>query len=67
MSIAFMHCVMLRTTVKIMQVQKLETQYNAKYTLHKKEASSKGHPRNKNDDAVQVVWCPIDEKHALHK
>jgi hypothetical protein len=36
MSIAFMHCVMLWTIVKIMQVQKLETQYNAKYTLHKK-------------------------------
>jgi len=27
---------MLWTIVKIMQVQKLETQYNAKYTLHKK-------------------------------
>jgi hypothetical protein len=64
-------CVMLWTTVNIMQMQKLETQYNAKYTtLHKKEeASSKGHPSNKNDDAVTsgVVWCPIHEKHALHK
>jgi hypothetical protein len=50
---------MLWTTVKIMQVQKLETQYNAKYTLHKKEeGSSKGHPSNKNDDAVTSGVVP---------
>jgi hypothetical protein len=50
---------MLWTIVKIMHVQKLETQYNAKYTLHKEEeASSKGHPSNKNDDVVTSGVVP---------
>jgi hypothetical protein len=50
---------MLWKIVKIMHVQKLETQYNAKYTLHKKEeASSNGHPRNKNDDAMTSGVVP---------
>jgi hypothetical protein len=50
---------MLWTTVKIMQVQNLETQYNAKYMLHKKEeASSKEHPNNTNDDGVTSGVVP---------
>jgi hypothetical protein len=50
---------MVWRTVKIMQVQKLETQYNAKYTLHKKdEARAKEHPSNENDGGVTSGVVP---------